>query len=255
MIYLIEKTKYLEQKDIQDWIDSCDAEKVTCFITTDSIDTLDTQDNVVFHCSIEYAKNAKMRLYNVFFPGDTKLGCDIYYRMFDSSILLNANNTILTKHDLLQSWEDWFNMYKSNILFIRPNSGDKQFTGGNFHLRGYQEFTDYTKHVDNKELLLIASSVYIKSEYRFVICNKEVVTGSRYKLDGFSSEECTYPDKAFYIANKVAKNNWQPDVVYTVDIGQINDEYKVIELNSFSTAGLYSCDKRKIIRAINKLYE
>jgi hypothetical protein len=40
-----------------------------------------------------------------------------------------------------------------------------------------------------------------------------------------------------------------------IDIAQVGNEYKVIEYNTFNSAGLYACDVAKIINDINKLVD
>ena len=47
---------------------------------------------------------------------------------------------------------------------------------------------------------------------------------------------------------------YQPDLAYTIDVCKTNnDEYKLLELNSFNCASMYGNDYDKVVNAINKL--
>ena len=56
------------------------------------------------------------------------------------------------------------------------------------------------------------------------------------------------------MANTIAKLDWQPDIVYTCDIALLeNGDVKVIELNSFSCAGLYACNIEDILIKVSEI--
>ena len=55
------------------------------------------------------------------------------------------------------------------------------------------------------------------------------------------------------LVNKIATAEWQADRVYVCDIALLdNDVAKVIELNAFSSSGLYACDTLKIVEAVSE---
>jgi hypothetical protein len=81
----------------------------------------------------------------------------------------------------------------------------------------------------------------------------EVVTGSEYRWDNVLDVRTDYPQSCWDLANKVAKHSWCPDIAYTCDVCLVDDEPKIVELNSFSSAGLYACDLEKTIDRINKI--
>ena len=58
-------------------------------------------------------------------------------------------------------------------------------------------------------------------------------------------------DKKWKLVDAIANHPWQPSIAYTCDIALTGEgNISIIEINSFSGAGWYKCDKSKIIRSI-----
>ncbi len=72
--------------------------------------------------------------------------------------------------------------------------------------------------------------------------------------EGELNEKEGYDDGAFELASEIAKK-FQPDLVFTIDICKYGEffphEYQLLEINSFSCAGLYKCDTDKIAKHIS----
>lgn len=218
----------------------------------------------VFFGSIEYCRKIKKVLKNkpyVMFFDENKLDCSNYYPKFSSDIpLLNNDYFILEYKNLLENWDLIYNVLKKDIVFIRPNSNMKQFTGGNYLTNdtGKRTFIEMSNKlngwgipVKDKELCLVSSSKKIISEYRFYIFDKKVITGCQYNRDLALDVRTDILDKAKTIAEMVAKQEYQPEIAYTCDIAELDDEtFKVVELNNGSTSGLYAMDKKKIVESI-----
>lgn len=144
--------------------------------------------------------------------------------------------------------------------FIKPESGMKEFTGQVIHKRnGIDDIDKLSPHnqIDPDTLCVVSIAKEIKAEFRYVICEKEVITGSEYRWDNILDvRRDTHPlcDK---MANKTAKSDWQADTVYVCDVALYQDSNdfdiaKVIELNAFSSSGLYACDTYKIVEAVSR---
>jgi len=150
-----------------------------------------------------------------------------------------------------------FSNYKKG-LFIRPNSGFKTFAGQTIMFDTWNDTIDMLEQVSSvvdDTMILISPLQEIQGEFRFVIVNNNVITGSEYRWDNKLDIRIDYPDDCFELANKVAKHNWQVDFAYVVDVALTPNGPKVIELNSFSCAGLYACDLTKIVDAVsNTMY-
>lgn len=144
-------------------------------------------------------------------------------------------------------------------VFIRPDSVTKSFAGFFIKQKDLDsEFNslDQISKPDPDMLTVIASPKDIKAEFRFVIVDREVVTGSEYRWDGRLDIRIDVDESCLELAKEVANREWQPDIAYTCDVALVDFEGKtearVIELNAFSCSGLYACDTRKIVQAIEK---
>ena len=65
----------------------------------------------------------------------------------------------------------------------------------------------------------------------------------------------TFVDEALtkeQIAQRIAKEEWQPDKAYTLDVCKSNGEYFMLEANSFSCSGLYKCPPEPIVKSVSE---
>ena len=53
-------------------------------------------------------------------------------------------------------------------------------------------------------------------------------------------------------ASEVA-GGWEPDPIYVIDICESESRMYLLEINAFSTSGLYDCDVKPIIEAAGDL--
>ncbi len=217
----------------------------------------DKDDCVVIYGSINFVKQ---HLHHGFIPGaylqEQAMNCIGYIPNIDNtSLLANENHVFALFKDFKNRKEFFYNIFQTNKVFIRPNCGFKTFTGLPIHIDDFDyEINTLEKltSVSNDTLILVSSCKKISSEYRFFIVNREVIAGSQYKLNEELYVSKKYPKEAYDIAVEMAKNIWQPDIAYVCDVGIINDEPKIIELNSFSCSGFYACNIDDIINAVDK---
>jgi hypothetical protein len=153
------------------------------------------------------------------------------------------------------------NIYTSKIkgekLFVRPNSPLKPFSGrvlnkDNVSLKSL-DFGYY--YDDPKEKVIISSQSNIGQEWRFVICNSKVVTGSSYTADNRVATDDEWKGKPLELATEIASAIDPPEDVYVMDICSTDKGLKLLELNPFSGADLYNCDRESIVVAITNLLE
>lgn len=211
---------------------------------------------VVLYGSIQFVKAiAKL---NVYTPGaygfSNKTDCANYYPKIPQKLLLNYPYAITTWAELKRSKEHFKKMFFNTALFVRPNSGNKVFPGQSIYHDQWDQtikLIEDTSSVNDETFILVSNPKNIKSdEYRFVIVDKKVITGSKYNW----AKECSlvYPENARELAQTIADQDWQLDSAYTCDIAITPVGPKVIELNSFSMAGLYASDRVLIVEAINE---
>jgi hypothetical protein len=139
-------------------------------------------------------------------------------------------------------------------VFIKPDSGMKEFTGKVIHHDNFDDEINSMNQieiVDPETLCVIAEPKEIDSEFRYVIVNGEVITGSEYRWDNVLDVRRDTLPICDELAAHVAKMDWQADVAYICDIAYAEKKAKIVELNAFSSSGLYACDTYKIVEAVS----
>jgi hypothetical protein len=143
---------------------------------------------------------------------------------------------------------------EDNALFLRPSSGHKTFTGKVFHERNFESDWDWVEEfTDPDSLIIISSPKVIVREWRFIVSGSTVVTGSLYRerIGPIGSgkyreiDPSTYPadKKALDKAIEIADEKYNPDPMYVIDICETEKgEMNLLEVGSFSCAGLYDCN-------------
>jgi len=126
--------------------------------------------------------------------------------------------------------------------FIRPNDSDKKFDGGVYNIKEF--ITAHHQILRDEDLIIIAHRKEVRAEHRFVIINDQVVAGSSYGEDPKRWYGNFEP--AQNIANEFKPHNKMK--AYTMDLC-IGDEgiWKLVELNSFESSGLYECNISRIV--------
>lgn len=144
---------------------------------------------------------------------------------------------------------------EENRVFIRPNSGNKVFTG--FDIAVDKSFNDELKkqmlfvRPDEETMCYITPYKKISHiEWRFWICEKQVVAYSPYSW-GEEPGLSKAPDSIIDLANQVAQSSFHPDYAYVADfvLDNNNNPY-LIEVNAASTSGIYSVDLNKLLPAL-----
>lgn len=242
-------------------------------------------DCVIFYGSLNFGR--KIMRGTKWVPGiylkEKEYECTSYYPAFGINLLHNQyimlpyGELIRMKHHIF--WDGtWYNgTHNVDKVFIRPNSGYKQFTGMVLDSDSYEEGVKLAGFYDVEPNLLCVASYAkdIKKEWRFVIVNQEAICGSLYRdwtigpdtiipgtttrdLVLMNSKSVTEPctdDKAFAFANEMAKL-YNPDTCWTIDIALTSeDRYKVIEIGCFSCAGMYGNDLDIIVNKVSEAAE
>jgi hypothetical protein len=166
--------------------------------------------------------------------------------------LLNEDFWILPYGEFVRRKEygDWF---------IKPESGLKEFTGQVIYESSFEDdLKKLSPHhpIDLDTLIIMNRAQNIKAEFRYVICEKQVIAGSEYRWDNVLDVRRDTHPACDAMAKKIAEADWQADTVYICDVALTEkDEAKVVELNAFSSSGLYACDTYKIVEAVSKAAE
>ena len=173
--------------------------------------------------------------------------CSTYYAYF-GKYLLNKQYFMMPVEEVLRRWNS---LTASGSLFIRPDSGTKPFTGYVVRHDEKHEIQTLIDAVGNEILVVVAPEKKITTEWRFVICDGKVVAGCQY----LPWESPDYDTHALCLAIEIGRQQWQPDLCYTVDIAECDGEMHLLEINSFSCAGLYGCNMESVVRYASEVAE
>lgn len=230
------------------------------FIFTRGVDDIhkiyNEDECVIFFGTLESAK--RIRRVAKWIPGVyynvQALNCDHYYPHIGSR-LLNRDYIMLPYGDLIRQKEFLYeHLGEDRAIFLRPNRGDKLFTGKVFHKEDFEkeiELLNYNQ-IDPQELIVASKPINLEKEWRFVCVKSEIITGSSYKENNVVGSEAGYPDEALQLATEVAKM-YDPDPCWIIDICKTKSgRYAVVEVGCFSCAGLYKCDREVIVKEVSK---
>lgn len=159
------------------------------------------------------------------------------------------------------SIRDAFNRFGDGKgIFLRPVSGYKTFTGFVVEAKNFAFELNTLPQISPlypEDLIMIGPEKQIDAEFRYVIVDGKVISGSEYRWDNILDIRRDTLPICDELAKKVAEYPYQLDTVYVVDIcwNRDKDEAKIVEFNSFASAGLYACDLEKVVRAVSESAE
>ena len=266
--FLIEKTnlnvefstwtfikEYLKYKNIE-----CTEVKYVPFISQ-KLETLYSEDD----CVVVFGSTSLMKRVNTYhkwIPGvwcnykDLKMSS--YFNYFGKYVIhqdygFYPIKEVMNKKDYLYS-----RFGEEKRIFIKPDDNDKRFDGNVIAEENWDSFVSYLGMANPSEdtLCLVSRPVKIDKEWRFVICDKQIVTYSMYADDGkvnvkedISEEVCEY-------VNKVLKEvEWTPSALFVMDVCYSNEKYHIMEIGSINCCGFYMCDVAKIIDKVIEVAE
>lgn len=140
-------------------------------------------------------------------------------------------------------------------VFVRPDSPLKPFSGRVVPLAGLTAAQlDHGFYYDDLDLaIVIAPVVRIASEWRFVVCEGQVVSGCRYEAEQRRAIGDALAPEPLAFARLLASRLVPPDPVYVLDLAEVDGELRLLELNPFSGADPYACAPQAIVRAVAEL--
>ena len=184
-----------------------------------------------------------------------KYFCTSYYPIFGDN-LLNREYVMLPFGDLFRRRSFLFNTVGvDGKVFIRPDSPLKSFTGqilGDVTFEKDLEYLAFHEPLDS-DVVAVCVPKSIEAEWRFVVVDGIVVAGSLYKRKLVMREEAVNDGSIFdYAQSIVAETEFSPERVWILDVCQTTcGKLHVIEVGGFSFAGLYACDKMRVVSAVS----
>jgi len=140
-------------------------------------------------------------------------------------------------------------------VFVRPDSPLKPFSGraiskDNVSLKAL----DYGYYYDDENLpIVIAPIANVDREWRFIVVRNQVIAGSAYEADGRTEANCITSGNEWNYAQEIASSIDPPDDAYALDLCESEGKLKLLELNPFSGADHYACDRISIVKAMSTL--
>lgn len=184
-----------------------------------------------------------------------KLKCSYYYDYF-GQFLIDPDYIMLPLREILRRQDALYDsMAKNHQLFIRPDDNAKSFNGevvAQGMLDEWLRGITINAH-DANSVCVVARVKEISDEWRLIVSNGEVISGSQYRQNGLVEYIKGYENGAKKFAEHVASVvRWQPEI-YCMDIAKVNGEYKLVEIGSVNCAGLYECDIEPIVKRMSEL--
>lgn len=216
---------------------------------------------VVLNGSIKMVKLVKESLspdcYPVTYCNFEKYKCSAYYSHF-GPYLFNDKYCLMSLRELVrQKYDVWGHYGKDCLIFIRPDSGEKTFQAGLLDIIDLDRLYESNKDCEH-DLMLVSTPKTIKWEGRFVVSkDKEIIASSTYRFQGNVTLIPSVPEETTKFCKKLLNTvDYHPDSVFCYDICLTNDnEPYLLELTSFSSAGLYECNKIAIVKRVSAIAE
>ncbi|MCP3137803.1 ATP-grasp domain-containing protein [Pyxidicoccus xibeiensis] len=144
-------------------------------------------------------------------------------------------------------------------FFIRPCLDDKSFSG---MVTTWEEFAAWRDSVLKLEeattvspdtWVAVSAPKHLQREYRMVVVDGRVVTGTRYKLGDRVVGSAEVEPEVYTFAQAMA-DRWGPARAYALDVFMHDGGLYVGEINNLNSAGFYAYDVGKMVAAIEAMH-
>lgn len=205
-------------------------------------------------CKIVGDKLKEQGCYPVIYGDPYKFLCSQFYWPLQT-YLFNDNFSMTPLIDLYANLSMYYDRYgKDNLIFVRPDSGEKTFKAGLVNLNDFEFFYQQNRDYCN-DLVIISSPKTIKGEWRFLCNIYDILAVSSYRIDGKPIRIPAAPAGAEEVCREILDVGYYPASIFCVDVAEDADgNFWLLELTSFNAAGLYKMDPVKVIQGINKYH-
>ena len=164
-------------------------------------------------------------------------------------------DAIFLPYRLLEAKKDELYEQFGEVLFIRPDTNDKIFSGEPVSRANFHPFTvmmDQYLSEDESPMCVVGPAVDIDREWRLVMSEGKFVTGSQYRDKKGLNSAPSVPDAAIELAEEVCRK-WTPHPIFVLDIAETSNGLGVLECGSINCAGIYEADIDKMVDEMNRL--
>lgn len=195
----------------------------------------------------------QVQLHHRWLPGAwcdaANLDCATYYNYF-GRYLLNQHYAIMPGVEAIRQ-RDWlFSVFaEGDEVFARPTSCHKLFVGRRVSHDAFADILSPTRY-DPATAVVVARPRTIGREWRLVVTEDRVVSGSQYAVNGKRAVSPGLPPEVRSFAETMlAEVKWRPDPIFMLDVCESDGRLWLVELNSFSGSWLYQCDLAAVVAA------
>lgn len=213
------------------------------------------QTPVVFHGSLGNAALIEMKAN--WSPGSfcpvNDFCCTTWYPRA-SKWLLHRDWQCVPANDLVASAADVASSIGcSDRVFVRPDSPLKPFSGRVLDVDSISlKALDHGFYYEDETLpVIVAPVANVGREWRFVVVDGQVIAGSSYDAETRSATKAGEDSNALDLAEEIASSIEPPSPVYVLDICEVDEKCRLLELNPFGGADLYDCDPQAIVKAVS----
>ena len=141
-------------------------------------------------------------------------------------------------------------------VFVRPDSPLKPFSG---RVLDSHEVTlqalDHGYYYDDEDLpVVVMPAVELGDEWRLIVAGGRVAAGSGYVADGRTGSGPIDPaHPAWSYASALLERIPTPDPIFVLDVCQTETGLRLLELNPFSGADLYACDREAVVSSVHSV--
>jgi hypothetical protein len=140
-------------------------------------------------------------------------------------------------------------------FFVRPDSPLKPFSGRVLSLADLSlKALDFGFYFDDENLpIVITPVVEVGQEWRLIMSGTNIVASSSYEAANRMETTPKCPQDVLQFARQAAKSLAVPDPIYVLDVCQVGNNLRLLEINPFSGADLYASDRGAIVSAVAKI--
>jgi hypothetical protein len=147
------------------------------------------------------------------------------------------------------------NSMEAGTFFCKPNDDNKAFAGQVFDVRNFAGWVERMREIgylDENDFDVVTCSVKpLAIEYRAVVVGGRIADMCIYRQWQTVMPEREWdPDVANMIYS--CHDRYRPADVYVIDVAQTLEGLKVVEYNTFNSAGLYALDVATIVEAVSE---
>jgi hypothetical protein len=207
-----------------------------------------TEGPVVVYGSIGVQKLAQQHNWIPGVFGDDQLFRQDVYAEALGDLILNPNPTVTYLSEVMDA------TVGQDSFFIKPNDDNKAFAGFVLPREEFEIWVNRMREIgylDNQDIEVVVSPPQeLAMEWRNIVVDGKLIESSIYRQwQSVMPERDRRPEVEELVLE--AHSRFKPADVYVIDVAQTRQGLKVVEYNTFNSAGTYACDIPNIMDAVS----